>query len=246
MIQHIKQKIKQNNGFTGQDILIALFILMLFLSAFTTIMVNLSSTSKEIEDVKKITEKITQIADKIDALEFDAIENQLEDEEITKLIGEDGNIGSDKLKVFYTANGDDDLKTINLKVKRLNSKNEIPKENVFEMKLSKQAVTIESDTGDGSGSGDGSGDGSGTGTETKPIESLEHTTSKETTIREDITKQKVTYINGLNWTDGTSASVSVPTGSIAVIWSNTSNTVNKVAGNRFSFWVGYKVKKDRR
>ena len=174
MIQHIKQKIKQNNGFTGQDILIALFILMLFLSAFTTIMVNLSSTSKEIDDVKKITEKITKIADKVDAMKIEEIENKVEDEEITKLIGDEGNIGSDRLKVFYQAEGTDEYKTVTLKVKRLNSKGDIPEDNVFEMRLSKQAVTIESDTGDGDGNGDGSEDGSGTGTETKPIESVEH------------------------------------------------------------------------
>lgn len=246
MIQHIKQKIKQNNGFTGQDILIALFILMLFLSAFTTIMVNLSSTSKEIDDVKKITEKITKIADKVDAMKIEDIENKVEDEEITKLIGNEGNIGSDRLKVFYQAEGNNDYKTITLKVKRLNSKGDIPEDNVFEMRLSKQAVTIESDTGDGDGNGDGSGDGSGTGTETKPIESVEHTTTTETTTREDITKKKVTYINGLTWTDGTSSSIQPPSGSISVIWSNTSKKVVDVGGNRFSFWVGYKVKKDRR
>lgn len=243
MIQHIKQKIKQNNGFTGQDILIALFILMLFLSAFTTIMVNLSSTSKEIDDVKKITEKITKIADKVDAMKIEDIENKVEDEEITNLIGDEGNIGSDRLKVFYQAEGTDEYKTVTLKVKRLNSKGDIPEDNVFEMRLSKQAVTIESDTGEGDGNGDGSEDGSGTGTETKPIESVEHIGVTEKTEKKAITTRRVRFINTMNATEGT---YTVQANDVSIIWSNKENqTVSTVGGGgSYTYWVALQVNKE--
>ncbi len=55
-------------------------------------------------------------------MKIEEIENKVEDEEITKLIGDEGNIGSDRLKVFYQAEGTDEYKTVTLKVKRLNSK----------------------------------------------------------------------------------------------------------------------------
>jgi len=241
MIQHIKQKIKQNNGFTGQDILIALFILMLFLSAFTTIMVNLSSTSKEIDDVKKITEKITKIADKVDAMKIEDIENKDEDEEITKLIGNEGNIGSDRLKVFYQAEGNNDYKTITLKVKRLNSKGNITEDNVFEMRLSKQAVTIESDTGDGDGNGDGSGDGSGT--ETKPIESVEHIGVTEKTEKKAIITKRVRFINTMNPTEGT---YTAQANDVSIIWSNKENQTVKTAGGgaSYTWWGALQVNKE--
>lgn len=234
MIKRVKEKIKKNNGFTGQDILIALFILMLFLSAFTTIMINLSSTTKEIDDMKKITEKITKIADKVDAMKFEDVGIKIEDEEITKLIGNDGNTGAKNLKVFYTVEGDEESKTITLKVKKVKSDKNIPEENVFEMKLSKQVVTIESDTGDGSGNGDGSGDGTGT----KPIESVEHIGTTEKTETKLIGKNTIKFINAVQGT-----SYNAKEGDLAISYSNTNQTVLAASQNTSNFtnWEGFKI-----
>ncbi len=85
MIKQFKEKIKKNNGFTGQDILIAIFIILIFLSLFTTITINLSNISSEISRVKRMTEVLTKVADKVDAIDYKDIEPTDTEKDITQL-----------------------------------------------------------------------------------------------------------------------------------------------------------------
>ena len=64
------QKLKKDEGFTGQDILIAIFITSAFLSLIVTMLINLSNTSYEINKTKQMTELISKMADKIDQMGY--------------------------------------------------------------------------------------------------------------------------------------------------------------------------------
>lgn len=122
MNKYLKQKLKKNNGFTGQDIMIAMFIIMLFLSTFTTIMINLSNTSAEIGKVQKVTKIVTKIADKIDAIPYDKIEATTGKKNAKDLLDEevynDKDLYTDKMEATYEVTEDSEKgrKTITLKV----------------------------------------------------------------------------------------------------------------------------------
>lgn len=85
MIKFIEERIKKNNGFTGQDIIIATFIILLFLSLLSTLIINLSNTSSQVSKVKILTETLTKVADKIDSLAYDEISVTTEEKSITEL-----------------------------------------------------------------------------------------------------------------------------------------------------------------
>ena len=76
-------KLKENTGFTGQDILIAIFITMLFLSFITTMIINLSNTNYEIEKTRQVTELLSKIADKIDQMGYDELETTVDEKDIS-------------------------------------------------------------------------------------------------------------------------------------------------------------------
>lgn len=79
------QKLKENKGFTGQDILIAIFITMLFLSFITTMIINLSNTNYEIEKTRQVTELLSKIADKIDQMGYDDLEATVDEKDISEI-----------------------------------------------------------------------------------------------------------------------------------------------------------------
>ena len=65
---------KEENGFTGQDILIAVFMVTIFLSLLGGIFINLSKTSKEIRQIASITDSFTKIAEKVDSMTYDEVD----------------------------------------------------------------------------------------------------------------------------------------------------------------------------
>ena len=119
MIKLIKEKIKNNNGFTGQDIIIAIFIILLFLSLITTLLINLSNTSSEISKVKILTETLTKVADKIDGLNYDEIDVTTEEKSITDLSVFSDLKLNNNMKITYTVEEDETqtVKSIKLMVK---------------------------------------------------------------------------------------------------------------------------------
>ena len=60
------QKLKKDEGFTGQDILIAIFITIAFLSLIVTMLINLSNTSYEINKHTNLGIVLSFLFDKID------------------------------------------------------------------------------------------------------------------------------------------------------------------------------------
>lgn len=250
--------IKQNNGFTGQDILIAIFIVVLFLSVFTALISNLSTTSVEISDIKKVTESVTKIADRIDALAYNDIgvttvivkneegkeEEKEEEKEITNLFKDlESDLEKDNLRITYTVTENTSAKSKKIKLKvgkiknkiKNNGKDESTIENIFEMNLSKQLVVVN----EGSGDGDGSGDEPGTA----PVESVHHKETIEN--KELVTTNKIRYINGMRVTDG--SGYAYQPGDISILWNNTNTKVSELGDkNSFTYWVAYQATKERR
>ena len=85
MIKMLLKKIKENKGFTGQDILIAIFLTITFMSIISAIMIKLSNTTYEIEKTRQITYALTQLADKVDQMSFDTFENTDEEKPISEM-----------------------------------------------------------------------------------------------------------------------------------------------------------------
>lgn len=81
------KKIKENKGFTGQDILIAIFLAISFMSLISAMMINLSNTTYEIEKTRQITESLTELADQVDKMSFDSFDNTDEEKPITEIQG---------------------------------------------------------------------------------------------------------------------------------------------------------------
>lgn len=79
------QKLKKDEGFTGQDILIAIFITMAFLSLIATMIINLSNTSYEINKTKELTELISKMADRIDQMGYSDFEDTTAEKDISEI-----------------------------------------------------------------------------------------------------------------------------------------------------------------
>ncbi|MBR3133011.1 MAG: hypothetical protein IKG42_02910 [Clostridia bacterium] len=73
MIKEIFGKVRSEYGFTGQDLIIAMFILVLFLGLMTGVYVNLSNTSYEIKLTADATEIGTNILEFYDSEYYDEI-----------------------------------------------------------------------------------------------------------------------------------------------------------------------------
>lgn len=78
---------KDEKGFTGQDILISIFIVTIFLSLMGGIFINLSKTSKEIRYTAYVTDTFTKVAERVDKLTFDEVSEVLEHGESSDNIG---------------------------------------------------------------------------------------------------------------------------------------------------------------
>lgn len=151
MIKLLKEKIKNNNGFTGQDIIIAIFIILLFLSLITTLIINLSSTSSEISKVKILTETLTKVADKIDSLNYDEIDVTSQEKAITELaIFYDLKLNNN-MKITYTVEEDETKtkKTIKLVAK-------YPNVETVDITIGKRIVSTSEGTGSESSGDDSS------------------------------------------------------------------------------------------
>lgn len=79
------QKLKKDEGFTGQDILIAIFITIAFLSLIITMLINLSNTSYEINKTKQMTELISKMADKIDQMGYNDFQDTTEEKDTSEV-----------------------------------------------------------------------------------------------------------------------------------------------------------------
>ena len=79
------QKFKKDEGFTGQDILIAIFITIAFLSLIVTMLINLSNTSYEINKTKQMTELISKMADKIDQMGYNDFQDTTEEKDTSEV-----------------------------------------------------------------------------------------------------------------------------------------------------------------
>ena len=67
----IKDIIKKENGITGQDLIIAIFILTMFLTFLLTVYSNIKSLSYEIRMNAHAQEAASKIAEKLNLLEYD-------------------------------------------------------------------------------------------------------------------------------------------------------------------------------
>ena len=76
MISKIKNIFKSEYGFTGQDLLVAMFILILFLGLLTGVYVNLSNTSYEIKLTARATEIITDFIEYVDELYYNQVDEE--------------------------------------------------------------------------------------------------------------------------------------------------------------------------
>lgn len=66
-------KFKNEKGFTGIDITIAVIIIMLFMSLIATLFYNIASSSKALERKTEATYIATDVIEKIKALDYDEI-----------------------------------------------------------------------------------------------------------------------------------------------------------------------------
>lgn len=66
-------KLKNEKGFTGIDVTIAIIIIMLFMSLIATLFYNIVSSSKALERKTEATYIATDIMEKIKALDYDEI-----------------------------------------------------------------------------------------------------------------------------------------------------------------------------
>lgn len=73
MFRKILKKCKSEFGFTGQDLIVAMFILVLFLGIMTGVYVNLSNTSYEIKLTSRATEISTNVMEYFDGIYYDEI-----------------------------------------------------------------------------------------------------------------------------------------------------------------------------
>ncbi|MBR3153333.1 MAG: hypothetical protein IKF52_07105 [Clostridia bacterium] len=73
MIKELFRKVRSEYGFTGQDLIIAMFILVLFLGLMTGVYVNLSNTSYEIKLTADATEINTNILEYYDGIYYDEV-----------------------------------------------------------------------------------------------------------------------------------------------------------------------------
>lgn len=105
--------LKKDEGFTGQDILIAVFITIAFLSLIVTLLINLSNTSYEIEKTKQMTELISKIADRIDQMGYNDFEDSATEKDISEIPELKSYEIPKGLSVKYTVSteGDDDNPT---------------------------------------------------------------------------------------------------------------------------------------
>ena len=81
----LSKKVKENKGFTGQDILIAIFLTIAFISLISAMMINLSNTTYEIEKTRQITDVLTKMADQVDKMSFDSFANTKEAKPISEI-----------------------------------------------------------------------------------------------------------------------------------------------------------------
>ena len=80
------KKLKNEKGFAVQDLLIAMFVLVLFLGIITAVYVNFSNTSYEIKLASRATEIMTAILDKYERAYYDDVEDiEIEEESDSKV-----------------------------------------------------------------------------------------------------------------------------------------------------------------
>jgi len=177
MIKQFKEKIEKNNGFTGQDILIAIFIILIFLSLFTTITINLSNISSEISRVKRMTEVLTKVADRVDTIDYKDIESSTTEKDITQLEAcKDIKLDKDMSIKYTIEESGENIKKIKIKA---TYKNVQP----IDITIGKQMI---SDSEGGGGSSGGSGSGGTTSQIIKINEDAQYPFNRPDPVKENI------------------------------------------------------------
>lgn len=146
----LKKLTKDEKGFTGQDILVAIFIVTLFLSLISGIFINLSKTSKEIRYTSHITESFTKISEKIDKMTYDEVaEKPEESDNISDLVPiEDIDIDPN-IHISYYINKSEDETRATQEITLLGTYTISGNENSLEMVFKK--VSLQGAGGSGSG-----------------------------------------------------------------------------------------------
>lgn len=159
------RKIKENKGFTGQDILIAIFLTISFLSLISAMMINLSNTTYEIEKTRQITDALTQLADQVDKMSFDSLDDTDEEKPINEMDGLSDYENPQNINITYTVSteGNTPIQTKSITLIAQYS-NKIAS-NKVNLTLKKQknvddTGTPNPDTGTDTGTDTGSGSGS--------------------------------------------------------------------------------------
>lgn len=121
-----KKYLKKDNAFTGQDILIAVFIMLMFLSLTSSIFINLSNTSFEIKKTEEVTKALTTVAERIDTMDYEELEITKDETPITELSEFKDFELPKKVEIFYQVDekleDTDRLKEIRLIAKYSNTK----------------------------------------------------------------------------------------------------------------------------
>ena len=146
---------KGEEGFTGQDILVAIFIVTLFLSLIGGIFINLSKTSREIRLMASITDSLTKMCERVDALTFDQVKERSNKGDISQLISTDGINRNEDVKYTYvrtTTLEADGKKKQNITLTASYNVNGM--KDKIEVTVSKKALNVDNTAGDDEHIGD--------------------------------------------------------------------------------------------
>lgn len=140
---------KEENGFTGQDILIAVFMVTIFLSLLGGIFINLSKTSKEIRQIASITDSFTKIAEKVDSMTYDEVDAiDSEGGNISNLIDMEGIVLNPGVDFeFRKSESNDEERTTQI-IEIIGKYTIANKENTMQITLKKVAYTGGEGTGE--------------------------------------------------------------------------------------------------
>lgn len=110
MIKDVIKKVKNEKGITGQDLIIAIFILTMFLTFLLTVYSNIKSLSYEIRMNAHAAETASKIAEKLNLLEYD--------DEFFNTDHE--NISSDELRDKYGVTGlNPEIYQVNIRINNI-------------------------------------------------------------------------------------------------------------------------------
>ena len=111
----IKINVKSQKGFTIQDLIIAFFIITLFVGIITTMMFNLYKLNIKLNTTSQMVTYAVQILEDVDKIAYEDVNNGMENNYINKFSIQNGY----KLKIDvskYGENLEDVIKIVNLTI----------------------------------------------------------------------------------------------------------------------------------